>query len=320
MSQAVSVIIPTYNCGHHIAEAVESALAQSYEPLEIIVVDDGSRDDTARRLNPFVARGVQYLFQPNQGVSVARNNGIRATHGDLVAFLDADDVWHPRKLELQCRVLSSRPDFSMLGTAVYNWPGATPQVCDSRVEDLRQIPWTELAVKNWFTTSSVVVRRSALLLSGPGPFDISLRGPEDYDLWLRLAELRTVANLQIPLTGYRCVKGSLGKQARTMEVGLRRVLLKLDERGSWGRTGNRLLRRKAHAYVRYSCGCMFGEAGDRMMAIWRLIQSVVGYPFPFASGEVRTRFARPKLLAASSLGLIVGGIRNRDARSSSRKP
>src|SRR5712675_1199611 len=96
----VSVIIPTYNSGRLVVEAVESALAQTLAPAEILVVDDGSTDDTRDRLAKF-GPPVSYIHQENQGVAAARNRGIRAATGDLVAFLDADDVWHPKKLERQ---------------------------------------------------------------------------------------------------------------------------------------------------------------------------------------------------------------------------
>src|SRR5271156_2034659 len=97
---AVSVIIPTYNYGRFVTEAVDSVLAQSYTDHEVIVVDDGSVDDTPERMQPYAER-VRYLRQPNQGPSAARNNGIEAARGEYVAFLDADDLWHPRKLEAQ---------------------------------------------------------------------------------------------------------------------------------------------------------------------------------------------------------------------------
>src|SRR5436305_5180727 len=100
----VSVVIPTYNCGGLVAEAVGSVLAQSRLPAEIIVVDDGSRDDTRERLAPFGDR-IRYVCQANQGVSAARNLGVQHARGEVIAFLDADDIWHPRRLELQLQVM-----------------------------------------------------------------------------------------------------------------------------------------------------------------------------------------------------------------------
>src|SRR5262245_24730960 len=96
----VSVVIPTFNRAHLITGAIESVLAQTLPPLEIIVVDDGSTDDTPERLAPYLDR-IVFLGQENRGVSAARNAGIQAARGNLIAFLDSDDVWHPRKIEIQ---------------------------------------------------------------------------------------------------------------------------------------------------------------------------------------------------------------------------
>src|SRR5262245_56795787 len=101
----VSVVIPSYNCGHLVTEAVDSALGQTTPPTEIIVIDDGSKDDTGERLSGYEGR-VRYFRQENQGVAAARNSGVQEAVSEFVAFLDADDVWHPRKLELQLEVLA----------------------------------------------------------------------------------------------------------------------------------------------------------------------------------------------------------------------
>src|SRR5438876_789956 len=117
----VSVVIPTFNKGCLVAEAVESVLAQTLLPAEIIVVDDGSRDDTRERLAAYRER-IQYAFQENRGVSAARNHGVRRATSDLIAFLDSDDVWHPRKLEIQVEALAQNPGLGLLGTASFDWP------------------------------------------------------------------------------------------------------------------------------------------------------------------------------------------------------
>src|SRR6266849_6286184 len=104
-----SVIIPTYDSGQLVVEAVASALAQSLAPAEVIVVDDGSTDDTRERLALF-GPPVRYIHQKNQGVAAARNTGLHEATGELIAFLDADDVWHPLKLELQVSCLRSEAE------------------------------------------------------------------------------------------------------------------------------------------------------------------------------------------------------------------
>lgn len=297
----VSVIIPSYNCGRFVTEAVESVLAQRRPAAEVLVVDDGSTDDTRQRLAGYRSP-VRYLYQENQGVSVARNHGLREATGDLVAFLDADDVWHPRKLAAQLDVLRDRSDLALLGTDTFRWPATGfPEFEGGPAADaVETIPWRRLVVKNYFTTSSIVVRRAAL--ERAGPFDPALRGPEDYDLWLRITEAASAAVLRLPLTGYRAPPGSLSTQAGLMSAGMWRILDKLDERRAPAFDG--LLRRKARAYCDYSCAFMHGEAGQRGPALWQLLRSMARYPLPFRRDEVSRPLARPKLLGMTLWRLL----------------
>src|SRR5690242_5053753 len=105
----VSVIIPAYNSERYIADALRSVLAQTYMPQEIIVVDDGSSDGTARALDPFRST-IRYIYQKNRGEPAARNTGMREAKGDYIAFLDADDLWLPEKLDLQMTYLAAHPE------------------------------------------------------------------------------------------------------------------------------------------------------------------------------------------------------------------
>lgn len=104
----VSVIIPTHNRGEWIADAIASVLSQTYERVELIVVDDGSTDDTAERVQAFGA-AVTYWRQAHAGVSVARNRGVAASHGEFVAFLDSDDMWQAEKVAAQVAWLQQQP-------------------------------------------------------------------------------------------------------------------------------------------------------------------------------------------------------------------
>src|SRR5260370_1463016 len=204
----VSVVIPTHNSGHLLIEALDSVLAQTLSPAEIIVVDDGSTDGTRELLIPYRTR-VRYLYQDNQGPSAARNRGIAEANNEFVAFLDADDVWHPRKIALQMAGFDSDPAFGLLGTKAIAWPAeAFPEIDNSKPSPpLIRVSWSQLAVRNPFITSSVIIRRE--LWEKAGGFDLALRGSEDPDLWLRLSWHSRVGNLQHALTGLRPVAGSL---------------------------------------------------------------------------------------------------------------
>jgi glycosyltransferase involved in cell wall biosynthesis len=293
----VSVVSPTYNSAGLVVEAVRSALAQTHAPSEVLVVDDGSTDDTRERLAA-LGPPVRYFRQENQGVAAARNRGLREATGDLIAFLDADDVWHERKLEFQVRWLSAEPSLALLDTGTVDWPRVAFGPVNADAPE-RPVPirFEDLVVRNTITTSSVVVRRE--ILDQVGGFDTNLHGPEDFDLWLRVALVAGVANLPLPLTGYRDAAGSLGKQAASMEAGVRRILTKLEAAGAL--RGRPLLRRKAWSYLFYSCAYLRGAAGDQAGALRLMSRSLWQYPLPYRRSEVRMPLARPRLAVRSAM-------------------
>jgi glycosyltransferase involved in cell wall biosynthesis len=289
----VSVIIPTYNSAALVVEAIESVLAQTLPPHQIIVVDDGSTDDTYERARAYSGL-IEYITQPNSRVAAARNTGLGRATGDLVAFLDADDVWHPRKLERQVALLRENPSLGLLATQLTPWPG-TPftDECVGHGATM-PVPLAELLVFNSLATSSIVVRRAVLRQAGQ--FDAELFGPEDYDLWLRCAQHAPVAVLEEPLTGYRDTAGSVGKQAPTMRQGLLRIHDKLDRDRVWP---NRWIRRKCRAHLDYSTGYMFFAGGSPELATPLLMQSLCRYPLPMSHREVRSPGGRLRLLLRS---------------------
>jgi GT2 family glycosyltransferase len=191
---AVSVIIPAYNAAAFIAEAVQSVRAQTFRDFEIIVVDDGSTDGTdevVRRLGP----GVRYHRQPNRGVAAARNAGIELSRGDLVCFLDADDLWMPDKLARQTAFMAAHPDIGLLfadateshGDVVQKASIVASMRCGAAIAS--QVPiegaFRKLLVENFVPTSSVMLRRVAVATAGL--FDVTLPNVEDRDMWLRIA-------------------------------------------------------------------------------------------------------------------------------------
>ena len=295
-SISVSVVVPTYNCAHFVTQAVESVLAQTVRVSEIIVVDDGSNDDTAERLLPFQGQ-VRYVRQKNAGVSAARNMGVGLASGAIVAFLDADDVWHPRKIELQLQVFDRHPHLDLIGTRSFDWPTARfPDLIDSSLP-ISNVTWEQLVVRNRLTTSSILVQRKTLLRAGS--FDTGLQGPEDRDLWLRVAERGRIANLELPLTGYRDVPGSVSKQVERCEAGMVRILQKIDRQGAWN--GRTLLRRRAFSYLNHSCAYMYGAAGRYPKALASSLKSFLWYPMPYRDGEAATAWERPRRLLVNLL-------------------
>ena len=188
---------------------------------------------------------------------------------------------------------------ALLGTSSFDWPAEhPPEVAESG----RVVPvsWRQLVVKNRLVTSSVVARRAALIEANM--FDTSLQGPEDRDLWLRVAERGRVAVLDAPLTGYRSVEGSVSRHCDRCYLGMRRIISKLDERHAWN--GDWMLRQKALAYVEHSSAWIYGAAGQRGKAIRMTLKSLLLYPFAYDRSEVATSFERPKRLAVNLLRLL----------------
>jgi glycosyltransferase involved in cell wall biosynthesis len=212
----VSVVIPAYNAETYIGSAVESVLAQTFRNFELIVVDDGSSDSTAARLEAY-GDALRCLRQPNSGVSRARNRGIEASRGRLVAFLDADDVWLPEKLDKQASLLGIRKDCRVCYTAVIVAdatlrPMATEHGPDGAVTGLDLLLRGNVVPGS---ASSVICERN--LLSETGAFDPSLSLCADWDLWLRLAARTRFAAVDEPLVVYRRSPGSMSGNPRVLE-------------------------------------------------------------------------------------------------------
>jgi glycosyltransferase involved in cell wall biosynthesis len=189
----VSVVIPTYNRANYVKKAVESVLAQDYTDREIIVVDDGSTDDTMGVLKAYAGR-IRVIRQDNAGPSAARNTGIEAAYGLWVAFLDSDDEWSPRKLSVQMRDLARRPDLCAHFTNVSFVDGDTAPVnlFDVRGFDGRRgqdsvldRPLTCVLDDEIVALPSFVAKREVLIEAGL--FDRRLTIAEDRDLLMRVA-------------------------------------------------------------------------------------------------------------------------------------
>ncbi len=180
----VSVIIPTFNRGRILEEAVESVLAQTFEDFELVVVDDGSTDDTRQRLQRFDRR-IEYVHQANQGVSAARNAGLRHSAGRLVALLDSDDLWAPAKLARQVAFFDAHPEAQICQTEeiwVRRGKRVNPKKRHRKPSGWIFEPSLALCL---VSPSAVMMRRE--LLEAMGGFDVSLPACEDYDLWLRVS-------------------------------------------------------------------------------------------------------------------------------------
>jgi glycosyltransferase involved in cell wall biosynthesis len=184
MKALVSVVIPTHNRAWCLAEAVDSVLAQEFRDFELIVVDDGSADDTPLLLEGY-GDAIRVLRRGNRGVSAARNDGIAAARGELIAFLDSDDLWLPGKLARQVAFFASHPEALICQTEelwVRNGRRVNPGKRHRKRGGMIFEPSLDLCL---VSPSAVMARRG--LFERVGLFDESLPACEDYDLWLRVS-------------------------------------------------------------------------------------------------------------------------------------
>jgi glycosyltransferase involved in cell wall biosynthesis len=180
----VSVIIPTYNRAWVIKEAIDSVLAQDYAEFELIVVDDGSTDQTSDVLDTF-GNVIKVFSQKNKGVSAARNRGIAEASGNFIAFLDSDDLWHPQKLSSQIDFFNQTPDALICQTEevwIRNGLRVNPKKRHKKPSGMIFKPSLKLCL---VSPSAVMIRRH--LFDRVGGFDETLPACEDYDLWLRIS-------------------------------------------------------------------------------------------------------------------------------------
>lgn len=233
-SEQVSVILPVYNGAQTIEEAVASVMKQTYDHIELIVIDDGSTDETPSLVGKcqkaHASKSVVYIRQENQGVSAARNTGIRRATGDYIAFIDADDRWSPDKITEQVRVLKEKKSIVLLGTGVRS---QTERRKTGASGDVQMIPFQRLLCKNYFVTSSVMVRSSAL--NALGGFNEGQRYAEDYDLWLRIASRYQAAVLHQNLVYYNEGGTGLSSQLWDMQKGEYTTYQYLRQSGQLGR-------------------------------------------------------------------------------------
>ena len=289
---AVSVVIPAFNVGWCVRRAIDSVLAQDFREFEAIVVDDGSTDDTASVLAAY-GKTIRVVSKPNGGLSSARNAGIGASRGSLVAFLDADDWWLPAKLSRQVELMQQQPDLGFSSVA-------------ARVEDLEgrllniwaRARWDGSFLAHLFGSngdvagsgSAVMVRRA--LFDQVGTFDESLRSLEDIDMWMRLSSITDYDCIADPLVVILKRPASMSRNLEVMRNSAIRImeknrkLLPENLRGSYWRAC------VAGIYGDYAkWRYRIGQRGPAMLEVMRLLSLA-----PVARGRLGLGLMKDMLL------------------------
>jgi glycosyltransferase involved in cell wall biosynthesis len=207
----VSVILPTYQRRELVKRAVASVLAQTYRDFELIVVDDGSTDGTREALVGLDDR-LRYQWQPNRGVSAARNAGLRLARGSIVAFLDSDDRWFPDHLAVLNEVLDRSPGAVAASTCPGFVVAGRERVTDARLMDCRLRPMLSLEATQIGYPSCVAVRREAI--EAVGGFDQRMEAMEDTDLFVRLATIGSFVTVRRRTIVHQATAGSLTDRTR----------------------------------------------------------------------------------------------------------
>jgi glycosyltransferase involved in cell wall biosynthesis len=271
----ISVVIPAYNAEKFLQRSVQSVLEQTEKPFEIIVVDDGSKDNTAGVAAKF-GKQIQFVTQTNGGPAKARNTGMRMAQGDWIAFLDADDWWMPEKLRLQKEQAIVNPRAVVVYCGMQSFDGAGNSLGKSFTPAKNL--WPQLRWRNMLTPSVVMVKREALLaLNG---FDENQKGCEDWGAWFSLFQRGEFIGIAEPLTCYSRLQNSLSSNAAHMFQDFSKMLegtLLADLHGlrKW------IWRRRIISYQAYTAAITARAADAAELETTFLLRSLTHWPSPF---------------------------------------
>jgi glycosyltransferase involved in cell wall biosynthesis len=274
----VSAVVTTYNYGRFLPDALDSVLGQSHRELEIVVIDDGSTDDTAAVVRRYADRGVRYVRRPHGGAGRARNAGLEVTSAPLVAFLDADDAWLPDRVEAGLAHLARHPELALVAAHAY--------ACDEQLRPTAVVPAAtrekghmleQLLVDNVvLNPSSVLVRRPAIEAAG-GFSEIPFG--EDWDTWIEIAKRFPIGFIDRPLAFVRRHSGSVSPRRGRVRVDVNRAIVERHlsaYRPAWKRP---IIRRRAASVAYFHAGLGSVKNGDRNVARRYAVTSVALDPF-----------------------------------------
>ena len=268
----VSVVVPTYNRPQYVGQTIESILSQTFQDFEIVVVDDGSTEETRQVLAPYADR-IKYFYQANQGLCAARNFGFKQTSGEYVAFLDDDDLWLPHTLEKLLEVMIKNPELAFVCADTYL---IDPEGNIDRIKDEiggLNSTFNDLYEKWFVQILAVLMRRSCL--EKVGLFDEGVYLSECYDLFLRLAKRYPFHYIHEPLAKYRIHPTNASKDLETIIRARRKVINKKEI--TEGMSKFRKITRTARMYHKFAG--MYYYRKNYLKAGINYSRAVATYPF-----------------------------------------
>lgn len=219
----VSVVIPTYNRGHYLRETLDSVFYQTYRDIEIIVVDDGSTENTPEFIKEYLDR-IIYIYKENGGQGSARNVGINRAKGEYIAFLDSDDLWLPQKIKIQVEYMDKHPEYGMIFSKCEFIDEMNKVIGEWECPD--DTSFDSLLMRgNTIMVPTVMVRREVFDVAGLFDERRELIGVEDYDMWLRIGFQYKIGFLDAILARYRFHGGNISFSKKEMQ---RKSLMVLD--------------------------------------------------------------------------------------------
>lgn len=304
--EKISVIIPTYNYGHFLQDALESALNQTYKNIEVIVVDDGSTDNTQQMLKPYEGRIIN-IYKKNAGLSAARNTGIEHASGEYIAILDSDDVWHKDKLRKQLKLFENDSDLGVVSCYA-------TQV-DNDLNFQKEIIYDEyispeecsraLAKKNIISGGSSALIK-AECFDKVGHFDETLNSAEDWDMWLRINQFYTITHVKESLVSIRSGSDNMSsiKHAKRMLDNEIKVIQKqLDNNALFKRYPG--LGQEALSYRHFCAAWAYWQGHENGRALKHILKSFWIHPPAYFKKEQFGLFIKIVIGSILRLGIPV---------------
>lgn len=274
---AISVVIPAYNAASFVEQTLQSVFSQTFRDTEVIVVDDGSTDNTRAVLQKYSDR-IRYVYKENGGQSSARNAGIRIAGGEYIALLDHDDMWLENKLELQLREMNRSKTTGLVTCGSVSFvPSGDTGTEIPRLNHLgREQLLSRLVLENCMGSCSKTLIRSDCFRS-LGMFDESLHMAEDWEMWFRIAGAYDIRSVELPLVRYRIHPGNRSSSSGEINLAnelifLGRVFAKSDFRRRW------FLKRQAFSNRYLHAAIAARESSDMPLVRRRLLRAILYYP------------------------------------------
>jgi glycosyltransferase involved in cell wall biosynthesis len=285
--RGVTVIVPAYNYAQYLEGAVRSALAQTHQPIEVIIVDDGSTDATpelgqrlARDLN-----GVRYVRQTNAGLSAARNTGIAMASYPFVTFLDSDDEYLPNMAEELMRAFDEQPaDTALIACATIRIDAEGNPIGEKKLppRGSREYSAADILIKSRFPCC-VIARRASL--EAVGPFDTMLRSSEDRDMWIRIGCKYRIYFVDQRLVRIRRHTTNMSRNTERMRGAMRRVRSKAI-RARVVPLWNVFFWLRVFSFDHFQGAWMFWDQGRALPAIWHVALSLILWPLPMNNHDL----------------------------------